>query len=79
MDQRPAVENSASVLVSDDVTYIYRQLDRPGTSWELTALDVITGVELWSRLTPRVTNASEPLPVDRGLVVPVSDGLELLR
>ena len=72
-------ENSASVLISDDVTYLYRQLDRPGTSWELTALDVTTGEELWSRPTPRVENASEPLPVDRGLAVPVSDGLELLR
>jgi outer membrane protein assembly factor BamB len=75
---QPAV-NSVSVLISDDVTYVHRQLDPPGTSFELTALDATSGEQLWSRPTPWAMGSSGTVPVDHGLLVAVADGIELLR
>jgi outer membrane protein assembly factor BamB len=70
--------NGANLLISDDVTYIHRQLDPPGTSFELTALDATSGEQLWSRPTP-LALGSRTMAVDHGLIVAVSGAVELLR
>jgi outer membrane protein assembly factor BamB len=70
--------NGCSVDVSRDVTYEFCAVNGASAQWQMHGLDTASGNELWSLPMPHPVYARDPQPADRGLVVAVDDGLQLM-